>query len=683
MDFFDHQDQARRRTLTLIMVYAVVVVAICALVYCLALALVGTTKEGRTFLEDRLWNARLFVWSTGFTLTTILIGNIYKTVQLAEGGASVARMLGGQQLIPGQCRTDERMLLNVVEEMAIASGVPVPPVYILDEEHGINAFAAGLRPSDAVIGVSRGSLEYLTRDELQGVIAHEFSHILNGDMRLNLRLIAILHGILLISYIGDTVLRLGVYTDDTSSDRRSNRERGSALYWIALGVGLQIIGFLGVFFGSLIKSRVSQQREFLADASAVQFTRNPDGIGGALKKIGSLAHGSLLRTRGASEASHIFFSNAVDASLIDVFATHPPLQERIRRIDPSWDGEFPTEIRPVGFPDIPLSTAKIAREALDRPARGEPQQDRAPLRPLLTAALLAGDWQRGPVEAEKELDVDAAISEIGTPAPEHLAYAAQLLGQMPEALRKAIEEPFGAEAVVLFVLMSNESAVRERQLEILRNQLNAGQMKQLEALQPIVDAVPPQSRLPLVELSITALRLLSDRQYLEFRARVQDLVDADEQMSFFEYALVCSLERHLAEQFGRKRHLGIKYRRLEPLMPAVSLLLSILAHVGNDEKTSERAFHAALVALAPGGGLKLHERRDLSVRRVDIALEDIARATPKLKRQILRACATCVAHDGKVTVEEAELLRAVADALDCPLPPVLFASSVDVGRSEL
>lgn len=666
MDFFDHQDQARRKTFWLVAVYACIVAAIVALVYCLAVAAVGSTDEGRKFLEDRLWNAQLFVWAAGFTLTTILVGNIYKTVQLSEGGASVARMLGGHLLDPGEARTGERMLLNIVEEMSIASGVPVPPVYVLDEEQGINAFAAGFRPSDAVIGVSRGSLTYLTRDELQGVIAHEFSHILNGDMRLNLRLIAILHGILLISYLGDAVMRLASETRYSRSHR--SKRGGGELQWWAVGVGLQIIGFLGVFFGSLIKSRVSQQREFLADASAVQFTRNPDGIAGALKKIGGLAQGSKITNRHASQASHMFFGNAVESSFTDIFATHPPLPERIRRIDPQWDGAFPEDVRPVGLRQVSLSTAKISMDAAARPALEQPAP--VPVLPLATAALLAG-WHGSQGGAAKDLDVDAALNEVGAPKPQHLGYAAALLAELPERLRAAVNEPFGAEAVVLLVLFSNDPPVRARQLEYLRSQLNPGQMKQLEELLPTVDAVPAAARLPLVELSIMALRLLSDRQYRDFRARVQKLADTDQQISFFEYALIRSLERHLAAQFERRRPPRLKYRTLPPLLPASSLLLSILAHVGNDEKRAQDAFHQAVLVLSPGGGLKLHERRDLSVRRVDIALEDMALATPQLKRIILKACATCVAHDGKVTVEEGELLRAVADALDCPLPPLL------------
>jgi hypothetical protein len=232
---------------------------------------------------------------------------------------------------------------------------------------------------------------------------------------------------------------------------------------------------------------------------------------------------------------------------------------------------------------------------------------------------------------------------------------------------------------VLLVLLSSNSAVRARQVEYLRSQLDSGQMKQLEDLLPIVDAVPAAARLPLVELCIVALRLLSDRQYHQFRTRVQKLVDTDQQISFFEYALTRSLEQNLAVQFERRRPPRIRYRTLPPLLPASSLLLSILAHVGNDEKRAQDAFHQAVLVLSPGGGLKLHERRDLSVRRADIALEDIALATPQLKRMILKACATCVVHDGKVTIEEGELLRAIADALDCPLPPLLS----QVGRAAL
>ena len=222
--------------------------------------------------------------------------------------------------------------------MAIASGTPTPPVYMMQEEPGINAFAAGFTPSDAVVGVTRGCVGQLSRDELQGVIGHEFSHILNGDMRLNIRLMGVLFGILVVGLIGSILLRSSLYGSALQS--RSSRGNSTQVLLIIGGV-LMLVGFIGTLVGNLIKASVSRQREFLADASAVQFTRNPSGIAGALKKIGGFEAGSEMMNPHAPESSHMFFGRAVSSGFNSLFATHPPLEERIARLDSSWqpDGE--------------------------------------------------------------------------------------------------------------------------------------------------------------------------------------------------------------------------------------------------------------------------------------------------------------------------------------------------------
>ncbi len=337
--FFEHQDIARRRTGLLIFLFCAAVVAIVLAVYTVV-ALVNVNfglmqpdvPHGQTRPEP-FWNPQLFSVVTLATMAIIALGSLYKISELSAGGEAVALMLGGRRIHPLTKDFAERQLLNVVEEMALASGVPVPPVYVLDQEDGINAFAAGHRPGDAVIGVSRGSLDYLDRDELQGVMAHEFSHILNGDMRLNLRLVGVLHGILILAVIGYYILRGGVHSGGSG-------KKGGAGAIFLVAIGLIVIGGVGLLFGRLIKAAVSRQREFLADASAVQFTRYPAGIAGALKKIGGLSRGSRINDAHAGEVSHMFFGEAVSALGLDWLGTHPPLADRIRRIDPSFDGQI-------------------------------------------------------------------------------------------------------------------------------------------------------------------------------------------------------------------------------------------------------------------------------------------------------------------------------------------------------
>ena len=309
-DFFERQDIARRNTSRLVLLFVLAVLAIMLSIDLLLAATMGyLSRDPATGAID--WSLAGDLQLVGIAVVGTLVvvggGTLFKIAQLRGGGRVIVEELGGRRLNPDTSVPAERQFLNVVEEMVIASGTPAPPVYLLDEEEGINAFAAGFTINDAVIGVTRGAVERLPRDELQGVIAHEFSHILNGDMRLNIRLIGLLNGILIIGILGYFMLRVAAFSG--SRHRRSSRD-SSPLPMLALGAGLLVVGFLGTFFGNLIKAGVSRQREFLVDASAVQFTRQPAGIAGALKRIGGFLRGSTVQSPNAPEASHMFFGRA-------------------------------------------------------------------------------------------------------------------------------------------------------------------------------------------------------------------------------------------------------------------------------------------------------------------------------------------------------------------------------------
>ena len=328
MDFFAHQDQARKHTKVLVVYFVIAVACIIASVYLASLVIFyGTQSQqqpGNPTPELVLWDPKIFLYAMLGTLGVVIVGSLYKTVELAKGGSAVAESLGGRLISPNPTNPDERKLRDVIEEMAIASGVSVPKIYVLDEDEGINAFAAGHAPGDAAIGVTRGCMTLLNRDELQGVIGHEFSHLLNGDMRLNLRVMGVIFGILCLAVIG----RILLYS-------RGRRDKNPLML---LGLALIIIGAIGTFFGRLIQAAISRQREFLADASSVQFTRNPAGLSGALQKIGGV--GSRIESPHAGEANHMFFSDGLGKSFFRMMDTHPPLEERIRAIDPGWDGKF-------------------------------------------------------------------------------------------------------------------------------------------------------------------------------------------------------------------------------------------------------------------------------------------------------------------------------------------------------
>lgn len=635
MDFFEHQDVARKKTSLLIFYYVLAVILIAAAVYlAFAATFIGVkAKTGAEFSPDQLWNLELFGWVVGGTLLIVLVGSTYKISQLSAGGEAVAQMLGGRPINPNTRDADERKVLNVVEEMAIASGTPVPPVFMLEHEDGINAFAAGFSPSDAVIGVTRGCVRQLSRDELQGVIAHEFSHVLNGDMRLNIRLIGVLNGILIIGLIGYWVFRTSLY----SRSSRSSNEKGNKLPIVLLGLIVMIIGYVGVFFGKLIKSAVSRQREYLADASAVQFTRNPAGISGALKRIAGYNTGSRLRTPKAEEASHMFFSNGLASSFMNLMATHPPLDERIRRLDPYFDMEL-GEAKGVG-------AAGVAAAGAAGFAGGAPQQ--------FTAVP------------------DEVVSSVGNPMPEHLSYASDLLSALPDELRAAAYEPFGARAVMYGLLLNAETDARKIQLEHLQQHADPAVYNETIRLAAMIHEIGRQAYLPLTDLAIATLKKLSPAQYGAFCRNIDHLVKADKQIDLFEFTLQRMIIRHLDPTFTKTKPPAVKYHDLAPISSECAALLSCLAYWGAEGDADARsAFENGARALGLGS-LPMDALDACGLGTVDGALSALAAAVPGVKKMILKGCVACVASDGKVTIEEAELLRAVADSLDCPIPPFI------------
>jgi Zn-dependent protease with chaperone function len=655
MDFFQHQETARRRTGLLIVYFLTAVALIVLLAYAIIAGAILATKTDQsepTQFAPALWDPALFAMVTLGTLALIGGGSLYRMASLASGGQSVAEMMGGRLLLPQTTDPDERKILNVVEEMAIASGTPVPPVYLLEHEDGINAFAAGYTPRDAIIGVTRGCIRNLTRDELQGVIAHEFSHILNGDMRLNIRLIGVLYGILLISMTGWIIFRSTAYSSQYE-DRRDGERRGGNP-WPLVGLALYVLGYVGVFFGNLIKAAVSRQREFLADASAVQFTRNPDGIAGALKKIGALAEGSRVDAPEAPEASHMFFGDAV-GHFLGFLATHPPLVERIRRIDPSFDGDF----------------SRVRIGTAERP------QGRA-----LAAATLKP--QTRPGWGVFRLTPQEVVNHVGTIEPRQLAYASAVLTSLPEPLKALAYEPFGAQAIVLALLVDTESAaVRAVQLERLGASIEPVLLREFESILPLVQRLSPELRLPLVSMVVPTLRRLSPDQFEAFAAGVRALIQADNQVSLYEYALQRLLFRHLAAHHGTNPPSGSPLRAAELLAGPVRHVLGVLAHVGSSQPSDAgRAFALGIRALDWPGADPSLPPRDLDLRKLDNALNELDAARPPLKRRILAACAACIGADGKVTLEEGELLRAIADSLGCPVPPFQARESGDAAVAD-
>lgn len=637
--FFENQEAARRQTSRLVFLFGCAVVGIVALLYALAVVIMNLPKtdaSGRVIaMPIEYWEPELLFQVVLATLAVVAGGSLYKILQLRGGGAVVAESLGGQLIASDTRDPEARKILNVVEEMAIASGMPTPPVYLLGDENGINAFAAGFTPSDAVIGITRGSVHRLSRDELQGVIAHEFSHILSGDMRLNIRLMGTVHGILLIGIIGYFLLRSSMF----SGGRRSGRDN-SGMAMVLGGVGLMVIGFVGTFFGNLIKASVSRQREFLADASSVQFTRNPAGIAGALKKIGGLDEGSILQSPSAPEASHLFFSNGLRGGLQSLFATHPPLEERIRRLDPSFSG--------------------VVSGSAD-PARAQ----------AAGAAGFAGAESASPRAALPAAPTGAAIEQVGEPTAAHLEYAAALLADLPNAVVDACHEPHGARAVLYALLINRDGDARRRQLDQLEKFGEAGIANETLKLLRDIERLDPRARLPLIDIALPALRNLSRSQYEVFESNVQVLVEADDRIDLFEWTLQRILFAHLRPHFERTASRARHNIPLSKLAAECGVVLTVLARFGSEDGAAiQKAFDQGAAKL-PKLSLTLLAKDRAGLSALNEALSRLARSDSRAAVALLPACAAAIAADGIVSVAQGEMMRAIADTLGAPMPPLL------------
>ena len=643
MDFFAHQDKARKHTKVLVVYFVIAVLCIIASVYIASLLIFygahAKQPSGAPPPELVLWDPKLFLYVVLGTLGVVIIGSVYKTVALAKGGSVVAESLGGRLVSPNTTQPDERRLRNVIEEMAIASGVPVPKIYVLDGEKGINAFAAGHAPGDAAIGVTRGCMTVLSRDELQGVIGHEFSHILNGDMRLNLRLMGVIFGILCLGVIG----RILIYS-------RGGRDRNPLMF---LGLALIVIGAIGVFFGRLIQAALSRQREYLADASSVQFTRNPAGLSGALQKIGGI--GSKVKSAHAGEASHMFFGNGMGKHLLGALETHPPLDERIRAIDPGWDGKF----KQAGVKTVEAESSRKA---------AKPASSHSPL-PMIPG--MPGMRGRSGGLASSAILMGAVLPNLGKPTPLHLRYAEELRNSFSQKILTATREPLDATALIFAMLLSPDEPLRAKQLSELGKRAAPEVTEQTASLWPEVVPIASRARLPLVNLALPALRQIRPDEFEQFNQALQWIIESDGQIDMFEFVLQKIVRRHLASQSGETRPTSVQFDTLKPLVQACSVVLSALANVSSSKADEvETSFRAGVPHLGPNAdGLQVLPRAECKLEQLDTALDRLELAAPQIKKNVLEACVHVVGADGLIQEREAELLRAIADTLDCPIPP--------------
>jgi Zn-dependent protease with chaperone function len=673
MDFFEQQEHARRQTRLLLAYFAAAAVVIVAIGYItfatlvlpfmkllphasrpypilvVPLWLLGEILYHPLNFLRWTWELRLFAGFAGASVLIIALGSLYKIRQLSAGGPVVAELLGGRRVEPGTSEPDEQKLRNVVEEMAIASGMPVPEIYVLDNERGINAFAAGHTQSDVAIGVTRGCLKLLSRDELQGVIAHEFSHILNGDTRLNMRLMGVAHGLLWPVIVGRVFVRGSNRPAEPGESILDEEASVLRLPFILVGYVLVTAGSIGLPCVRLIKSAICREREWLADAAAVQFTRYPDGLAGALKKIGGLYKQGRLDTPHAETASHLYFANSAYTPWFSILSAHPPLAKRVNAIDPAFDGQFPKV--------SPLPPSQFERER---------QTDTAV----------------GYVLAVESARPDAVVLGAGSPVVEHLRRAAAFRLGLSGAVSTALRSPLGSRALVYALLLSPEEPTQSGQLQLLAQSLDASLLQQVNDLLPELQSLDPRAKLPLIDLALPALRHLEVADYRQFAQNVQALIEYDRAVDLFEYTLQKILFRHLQPYYEPMPNPVRRYSSVQPLLPECAVLLSALAHLGQEEEPAiAAAFQRGAAYLdAPEGAVQLLTGEDRSLARVDAALDKLTQAAPSVKRNVLLACAQAVAADGQVLCREAELLRAIADTLGCPVPPFVEALETQPSR---
>jgi Zn-dependent protease with chaperone function len=612
MRFFEHQEKARNHTFRLLVLFGLGVFALIFSIDAILLLGLGFS-DSPGGLDGANWGKILATYFPALALVAAFLGfvigsaSLYRLSQLSSGGgASVAESLGGRLLQAETSDPVERKILNIVEEMAIASGMPVPRVYLMDED-GINAFAAGWSPNDAVIGVTRGCVEALSRDELQGVIAHEFSHILNGDMKLNIRLMGILYGIFFLSILGEILIRSISYSGNSSNEKKNDGK--GAIFMI--GLVLFILGWMGWFFGRLIQAAVSRQREFLADASAVQFTRNPEGISGALRKIAGWDQGSLIRNPNAPEASHLFFGNGI-SGFSALFATHPPLEERIQRIEgiyfqPPENTSEATSTEPTE--DIAFSAAQLSNLAgtMRMPAKNAP-----PPVPILI-----------PIENQ-------------------------------------CKDPAGALAVLYSMLLPPDNLSRTKARDQLISKLDPAIAKALFEVEPLVLQTNKLQLFTLLSKALPSLKMLSKEQSIDALKTCKALISADGKIDFFEFC-IWRLAKTGLEKFRQMKGPGAA------LGIAASTVFGFFAKLSD---TPEAAYQKAIKAAEIHGLLDNIETKTDDFKMLDKVFDFLAQANTEIKHKVLDGCIAAILHDGKITQDEGVLLRAFCLSMEIPLPPL-------------
>ena len=656
MNFFEHQEKARRQSRWMIAAFigvALLIIVVVDLLVLAFLALQPTLSTGINHITQSgigsLTSAQLLAANAGLLTTSSLvtggvigIASLGKIASLRSGGGKVAKDMGGTIVTPDTRDPLRRRLYNVVEEISLASGSPVPEVYVMENEPAINAFAAGYTSADAAVAVTQGTLEKLNRSELQGVIAHEFSHIFNGDMRINIRMMGVIFGITALAILGRKFL--------SSQRYRSRSSRDSAGAAVMIGMALMVIGYIGLFFARWMKSALSRQREYLADASAVQFTREPDGIAGALKKIAAYNHSSYLRA-DTEEVSHMLFGSGYRSLM---FATHPPIVERVKRLERNFN------------------SAEIAQLATKLSAQERREH---------VQAELAEREQQEKIKAKNEggiFDVNSMIDNIGNPEFERILAAALLSSELPNSLTNAAHSLEWAPEVLLFCLLDNDVEIRNKQLLIVTQLMGDISENKLSHLANANSAISPEQRLPLLEICFPALKRRPIEDVEKILKTINLMALADNKVDSFEYLLSRLFAQYLTESKNPSKSKLYGKRKITTCIEELSTVVSVVAAHGQMDKgtqglqLAQHAYRAGMESIGiKHTNLQFHDDWQ---KRLDNALKKLDQLTLQDKNKVIGVLATTVANDQKLVTEEHEMLRVICSLLHVPLPILQKAS---------
>lgn len=617
MDFFGHQEKAKTKTFWLFLLFILGLIT---------LSVITTYAINRILLftlEKKYHPVSLAQVLVPFVAIIFLV-TLYKYYTLRGGGKAVAVSLGGRLIDKKAANYKEKQLLNIIEEMAIAASLPVPPVYILDNELNINAFAAGFTINDAVIGVTSGTLLYLTRDELQAVIGHEFSHILNGDMRLSLRFTSLLYGFLYLTQIAKLLLR--IISESRASEISDKRVAGFIFAAFFICCLLVVAGWLGQLWARIMQAAINRQREFLADASSVQFTRHGPALASALKKIGGNAGGSTLEVDSARIYNHLFFGQS-DTNL---FATHPSLEERIKRIEPRWNGKYIT----------PIIDQEALKEITQNPTQG-----------IYKKALVGSMLINAAINANKEaIPYVKPVTLLNTKVTEEKQALAKL--------EEICQEPMDACYFIFALLLDKDPTISIKQLAIIKkNQL-------VIDYQQTLAIVPINQHLDFIEKAIPTLKQLSEKQYKDFQKIMMHFINADSVISLFEWLIYQLIIHQVGAQYNKNLAKPAKYTQIKQVKQPIQTLLSAVAWLSSSDETIKRAFGLGANIM---GLYTIHLEEKQNIANLTTSLKELQNANEAIKKKFLKGVARAIELDKLTSPEEVMFLHTLSLCLDCPV----------------